>query len=292
MSESSFEFVPRMDTPLIVGIAGPSTSGKTGSALSLAHGFQEILGGDIGMCDTEAGRGNHLQGAPQFEDKTKVFRYKYMELKAPYSPARHTEAIDKAMKQGIKHLIIDSMSHMHESEGGFLDTHMKEAEEMAKRECERQGKPYTGYYEHKNLPAWAKPKAQIALFRSHFTQQKINLIFCFRAKEKVELVAGGKPKKLGFQPIITDDIKFEMISRFLLYPGAKGVPTYTPDPEAPDEKSMLNIPEYFLPIFADPKKALSVWHGRQMAIWAQGKKQAAAPVTTPVASASKPADAI
>lgn len=281
MAEAGFEFVPRMNTPLIIGLSGPSTSGKTGSALELAHGFQDAQGGDIAVLDSEAGRGNHLQEAPMFSDKAKVFKYRYKEFSAPFSPMEYQRLIGLAVKSGVKHLIIDSMSHMHESEGGILQWHEQEAERMARSAAAKYNKEYNGDHERYNGPAWAKPKAAVSQFRSFFTQQKINLIFCFRAKPKMNIKTG---KSLGYQPIITDDIVFEMTTRLLLYPLAAGVPTFEADQEAQDERKFINIPEQFLPIFSDRKRPLSAWHGRQMALWAKGKSTAATP-----APAAKPA---
>lgn len=277
----TFAQVPRTNTPLILGLAGPSSSGKTGSALELAHGFQEVQGGDIGMLDSEAGRGNHYQGQPFFSDKTKNFKYKYAEFGAPFSPAKYTENIAAAVKQGIKHLIIDSQSHMHESPGGILEWHDQEVERMTRAACARWNKTYNGPDEKYNLPAWAAPKQAVGLYRAFFTQQKINIIFCFRAKPKMDVKTG---KSQGFQPIITEDIVFEMITRLLLYPGAKGVPTY--EAVEQDEKKIINVPEYFQPIFADQKRALSAWHGKQMARWAQGTKSEPAAQTQPQAQPS------
>ncbi len=252
-----FAFVPRSNTPLIVGIAGPAKSGKTGSSIELAHGFQEAQGGDIGMADTEAGRGNHYQGADFFSDlhlpaeKRRHFKYKYKEFGAPFTPEKFTQVIDKAVKGGIKHLIVDSMSLLHEGPGGLLDWH--------EQETERMSKAYGGSPDKHNFPAWAKPKAALQTFRGFYTQQKINLIFCFRAKEKMKPVPGSKPLALGFQPIISDDLIFDMVTCFLLYPGAGGVPNY--QAMEAEEKKLITIPEYFKPVFTDQKRSLSAWSG-------------------------------
>lgn len=282
----NFGYVERIDTPLILGISGPSKSGKTGSAIELAHGMQEVQGGDIGMLDSEAGRGNHYQGAPFFSDTNKRFKYKYAEFGAPFAPANYQANVEAAVKQGIKHLIVDSMSLLHEGTGGILDWHSKEVERMTRKACERFNKKYDGPDEKHNLPAWAAPKTALTHFRDYFTQQKINLIFCFRAKEKLKLIPGEKPKALGFQPIISDELIFEMTTSFLLYPGANGVPNY--EATELDEKKVISIPAQFAPIFSDRKRSLSAWHGKQMARWAQGKKGEAAPASAPAPAAAKP----
>ena len=50
-------FTPHLATresvPLFIGLIGPSSSGKTFSALRLATGIQKVNGGDIHMIDTE-----------------------------------------------------------------------------------------------------------------------------------------------------------------------------------------------------------------------------------------------
>src|SRR5262245_61922329 len=49
----------RDQVPLWVALVGPSSSGKTKSALRLAEGMQRITGGDIHVVDTESKRAKH-----------------------------------------------------------------------------------------------------------------------------------------------------------------------------------------------------------------------------------------
>ena len=57
----TFEFKPatRERTPCMVGIVGPSGTGKTFSALRLATGMQKVSGGDVAVVDTEGRRALH-----------------------------------------------------------------------------------------------------------------------------------------------------------------------------------------------------------------------------------------
>jgi hypothetical protein len=58
-------------------------------------------------------------------------------------------------------------------------------------------------------------------------QQPVNMIFCFRAKEKIKLVKrNGKtePVELGWQAIAGEEFVYEMTDRFLLTPGCQGRP--------------------------------------------------------------------
>ena len=58
-----FHKAARINAPIIVGLAGPSKSGKTYSALRLAVGLAD--GGKIAMINTEGARGH--QYADKFE---------------------------------------------------------------------------------------------------------------------------------------------------------------------------------------------------------------------------------
>ena len=85
----TFTFRPavRQATSVLVGLAGPSSSGKTYSALRLATG----MGGPIFMIDTESGRGLHY--ADQFD-------YQHATLEAPFRPAAYLEAIQASAAAG------------------------------------------------------------------------------------------------------------------------------------------------------------------------------------------------
>lgn len=235
----------RDKTPLLVGLVGPSSSGKTFSALRLATGFARVDPGEIFLIDTEAGRS--LQYAEQF-------RFQHIPFGAPFSPLDYLEAIRYCVDQGAKHIVIDSMSHEHEGPGGLLEWH---AEEMG------------GNFKRQMI-AWAKPKAARRRLINTMMQLNVNMVLCFRAKPKLKLPPPGskeQPTDLGYQPIGGDEWIYEMTLNMLMLPRANGVPTWHSDLEG--EKAIVKLPRQFAEIFAD-KPQLSEEVGERLARWAAG----------------------
>ena len=102
---------------LRLGMSGPAGSGKTYSALLIAHG----LGGRIAMIDTEHGSGDlYADLLPE--------GYDVLQLTPPYTPARYVEAIQALEAAGADTIIVDSLSHAWSGEGGSLDRHGKIAD--------------------------------------------------------------------------------------------------------------------------------------------------------------------
>jgi hypothetical protein len=99
----------RDKTPLLVGIVGSSSSGKTFSALRLATGFQRVNPGEIFVIDTEAGR------ALQYADD---FKFVHVPFGAPFGPLDYLDVIKYCVENGASNIVIDSMSHEHEGPGG------------------------------------------------------------------------------------------------------------------------------------------------------------------------------
>jgi hypothetical protein len=289
----AFEAKPavRERVPLLVGIVGPSGGGKTGSALELAHGFQEVSGGDIGYIDTEAKRALHYADAPMFSNPAKRFKFQHLPFLAPFSPLDYLEAIEYFYKKGVKTIVVDSMSHEHEGSGGVLEWHEDEMKRMAGDDYAKR--------ERVNFAAWIKPKAARTHLTGTILQMQVNLISCFRAKEKIKIKKGQDPTPMGWQPIGNPDFIYEMVVNFLLPPRAGGVPQWNPEEKA--ERQMIKLPEFFKTIFAD-NKPLSAAIGVKMAQWAAGgvvpasPRPAAAPVQAPklaatVANPAKPMQA-
>jgi len=233
----------RVATPAMIGLVGPSGSGKTRSALRLATGLQRVMGGDIWMIDTEAKRGLH------HADK---FKFRHLPFGAPFSPEDYLAAIQHCVKKGAKHIIVDSMSHEHEGPGGVLEMHAAEVERRAEAEAKRWGKARTSWGDEKhNFPAWAVPKQQRRMLINTVIQQECNFIACFRAKMKTKMVkrsVDGKDRTelepQGWQAIAGEEFIYEMLVKFLLLPGAQGVPAW--ESEYPGERELIKIPEPFL----------------------------------------------
>lgn len=206
------------DTPLIIGLSGPSGGGKTKSALELAVGIQSVVGGEIAAIDTEARRMLRYAKRPGREG-SEYYDFKYLEFEPPFSSLRYAEALTAAVDSGVKTVIIDSMSHEHEGPGGYLMFHETELDRLAgKDERSRRKNTFT---------AWIKPAADRRFLINTMLQKRCNFILCFRAKEKLDLSDSRAPKKLGFQPIAGEEFVFEMTTMVLLPERAMGVPDWT-----------------------------------------------------------------
>lgn len=247
----TFEAKPavRSSVPLLVGLMGPSGGGKTFSALRLATGIQKIAGGDIYGIDTEARRMLH------YADR---FKFKHIQFDAPFGSLDYLAAIRHCVAQGAGVIIIDSLSHEHDSIGGMLDFHDKELDRLA-------GDDY-GKRERVKMLAWQKPKAARAAMINGILQLPANFIFCFRAKEKIKLVNKAVVPQ-GFMPIAGEELVFEMTVNCLLLPHADGVPTWRSDQIG--ERMMMKLPEQFRGIFQE-EQPLSEAIGEKLAEWAKG----------------------
>lgn len=240
----------RKAVPLLIGLNSPSGGGKTFSALRLATGIQRVVGGDIAGIDTEANRMLH------YADR---FKFHHVPFGAPFSPIDYLEILDFVVSKGARTIVIDSASHLHDGPGGILEMHHEEFDRLG------------GEQKH-NFPAWAKPKAQLRRFINEMTtglgrpDLALNLIFCYRAKDKIKL-EGRDVEKLGLQPIADPELRFEMTTNILLYDGSRGVPTW----QSPirGEMSIIKLPEQFADMFG-ARAQLDENIGEKMAVWATG----------------------
>ena len=109
--------------------------------------------------------------------------------------------------------------------------------------------------------------------------RKPSIIFCFRAKEKMKLVkTNGKtePVELGWQAIAGEEFVYEMTDRFLLLPGANGVPAF--DPESM-KTGVPKMPEEHAAIIGTGNR-LDEEMGAGLARWAMGGAKAERPPRT------------
>lgn len=240
----------RQRVPLLVGLVGPSGGGKTYSALRLATGMQQVSGGDIYVVDTEARRSLH------YADR---FKFQHIEFTAPFGSLDYLEVMKFCVAKGAHTIIIDSCSHEHEGPGGYLFTHAAELDRIAGQDMAKRDK--------NNFTAWIKPAGERRALINGMLQLNANFLFCFRAKDKLKIVGGGKPVELGFMPIAGDEFVYEMTLSALLYPGARGVPTWNSTLQG--ERSMVKLPEQFRALF-EGDKAMDEATGRALAQWAAG----------------------
>lgn len=244
----TFTFRPalRERTPIMLGLAGPSRSGKTYSALRVAMGLAKD--GTVAMIDTESGRGL------QYADR---FKYQYTQLGAPFTSERYLDAIESARGIGARVIIVDSASHEHEGPGGMLEQHETELQRMAGDDFKKR--------DRMTFSAWIKPKAAHNRFVNRLLQMgnDVHFIFCFRAKEKLRIVAGKDPVNEGWTPICSSRFEFEMTSLLVLPEGSQG----RPDLAAIASGVRDPLQQYF-------KTGIQLDEelGKHLAHWAQGAK--------------------
>lgn len=247
---SSFVFRPakRENTPLVIGLAGPTKSGKTMSALRLAAGLTADVS-KIAMLNAEGARGE--QYAEWFERKYGK-RYLNCNIDPPYSPERYTEAFLAMKALGPTVAICDSASHMHDGPGGLLEYHDAELDRIA-------GTTDWKKRDRCNFTAWIRPKAAENKFIYTMLGMDCPVILCFRAKEKIKLVPGKDPIDLGWQPIAGERITFETMFTLVLPPHSKGMP----------DLSVSEMREPF-DVMVPAGKPVDEELGRKLTEWAKG----------------------
>lgn len=253
MGEASFTAskAVRDKVPLLMGIVGPTGTGKTFSALRLAKGMQSVRGGRVLGIDTESKRMKHYAD---------YFDFDHAEFHEPFGSLRYLEACRWAVRdKGAQVVIIDSASHEHEGVGGYLDLHRQEINRLAGDDIGKQKRV--------QFLAWARPSAERRTFINGLLQLNAAFIFCFRAKEKLDIKPGRDPIEMGWMAIAGDEFLYEMGCIAVFEPGANGVPTWKSD--MPGTARQIKIPLQFRDVFKQGEQ-LSEKHGEALARWAEG----------------------
>lgn len=242
--------------PLLIGITGCSGSGKTFSALRIASGIREVVGGEIFVVDTESRRALHY---------AERFDFRHVNFEAPFGSLDYLEALRFCKGQGAGVVVIDSCSHEHDGPGGLLEQHEAELNRMAGDDYKRR--------ESMQMLAWQKPKAgRRKLIAALTTELAMPVIFCFRAKQTTKpMKVDGKmkPVDMGYTSIGANEWLFEMALNAVLLPGSKGVPIWQSDMQG--EQMAIKLPEQFFPI-AERGGPLNEATGRFLAKWAAARK--------------------
>jgi len=262
--------------PCLLGIYGPSGSGKTFSALRLATGMQKITGGDIWIIDSEAKRAKHYLYDKDLNPKG--FHFRHAEITAPFSPKKYLAAIKFCKQQGASIVIVDSMTHEHSGEGGYLQIVDKWLEQKYPGD---QAKQDANYWRAFNSSGASEERKAL---NDGIIHMGINAIFCYRGNDKQKPVGNGQMQKTGMQPETTSNLIYEMVQCFLLMPGSDGKPIFKPETNA--EKLMVKTPEQFRGWFEQGMQ-LNEDIGEKIAKWASGKsiakKQEPSPTNQPTA---------
>jgi hypothetical protein len=260
-----FKRAVREEVGLLIGLIGPSGSGKTYSAMRLASGIVGA-GKSFAVIDTESRRALHYADA---------FSFDHCELHPPFRPDAYADAIQAADKAGYRAIVVDSMSHEWAGEGGILDWQDEELTRMAGDDYRKR--------EACKMAAWIKPKMGHKQMVQRLLQVKAHLILCFRAEEKMKMEkdANGKTQivPIGFQPICSKELPYELTVSFLLNADKPGV------------GQPIKLQEQHTAIFPTGK-LIDETSGGSVSEWAKGgAKKPVSPPPPVSTNAEKPAKA-
>ncbi len=160
-------------------LQGPSSSGKTKSALYIAYGLCPDWS-KIAVIDTE-NRSSEL-----YSD---VGDFKVLHLGPPFSPERYIEALNTCVKAGMKVVIVDSLTHEWEY---ILDAH--------------------GAMPGNSFTNWTKFTPRHNGLVNAMLQADVHIIGTIRTKQDYVLSEkNGKqvPEKVGLKGVQRDGIDYE-----------------------------------------------------------------------------------
>jgi hypothetical protein len=170
-----------------LSIQGPSGSGKTYSSLLIAKGLVSKWE-DVCVIDTE----NHSADL-----YSHLGAYNVLTLGKPFTPEAYIQAIELCEKSGIKVIIIDSLSHEWEGEGGILDIHSSMV-----------GNSFTN---------WSKVTPRHNSLVQRILQSSCHVVATFRTKQDYILnEKNGKtvPEKVGLKSVTKDGMDYEFTTVF------------------------------------------------------------------------------
>lgn len=278
--EDMFRPAVREDIGVFIGLAGESGSGKTWSAMALAKGIVGP-GNRFAVIDTENRRARH------YADD---FAFDVLDLDAPYTSERYERAVKAAYATGHKAIVVDSATHEHEGEGGYLDASSDALAEMVKRYLERYRDAKEWEVREKLTPGSYKEASRLRK-RMMYTMMACSattpIIFCFRAEEQVWGTKDGK--LVTFNPprwrvICGKKMPFEMTVSLMMHADRPGHPI------------PIKLPDKFKALFPSDKP-INEDAGQRLAEWARGgvsqpaREPSAMPASAPSAAPAVTTDA-
>lgn len=229
---------------LVIGIAGISGSGKTYSALQVAWGLAKYDSSKVGFLDTENRRGSLYADALK-DAQGNVHQFLIADLDAPFSPDRYRQAILEFQEAGVEVLVIDSVTHEWEGQGG----------------CHDIAKPVGS---NLKVAKWNDAKGAHKSFMNAMLQCDMHIIPTIRARQKVELKKGegGKVEyiPLGVLPIQEENFMFEMTASLMMWNEGK-------------EQEVLKCPQELRHILGRQEGYLTAEDGKALRDWVDGAKQ-------------------
>jgi DNA polymerase III delta prime subunit len=185
---SMFQKAQKQQLKARVAFVGPTGSGKTWTALEWAR---TLVGptGRIAVVDTEN------SSAAYYSDR---FDFDVAPVGEPYEPHRLTAIIKEAAKEGYDAIVVDSLSHFWEGEGGVLD--------IADAAGQRSG--------GNSFAGWKTATPQLRNLIDVLRSVDMHVIVTMRSKmewvlEKDERTGKTSPKKIGMAPVMRQGVEYE-----------------------------------------------------------------------------------
>lgn len=175
----------RKQVKLKLNISAPSGAGKTMGALYMAKG----LVGDwnkIAVIDTENSSASLYSHLGDFNT---------IDLTAPFTPERYSEAIEACIKAKIECIIIDSSTHEWSGAGGCVESNDKLAQSRFK------GNTWS---------AWSQTTPRHDAFVNKVLQAPCHIITCTRSKMETIMGDDKKVKKVGMKDMQREGWEYEL----------------------------------------------------------------------------------
>lgn len=233
------EFAPaeRRLHSLLIGLWGPSGSGKSLSALKLAYGL--AMGNPIAVIDSENKRALFYAPPPGVPaDNVFTFDFFHATIKPPFMPRTYTNAIAAAAKLKPRVIIVDGITQEWMGTGGILDM------------VDEAGGTFAD---------WKIPKRDHNGFMNRMGQMPCHFILTMRAKEKLAQVnSGGKWDIIntGWHPICEGGVPYDMAICLFL---EKGIPTPVESDEYKTIATMGDLIPTTKPLTSAVGRALAEW---------------------------------
>jgi energy-coupling factor transporter ATP-binding protein EcfA2 len=179
----------RKSLPAVICLYGESGSGKTFSALKLAHGLvANAKNNRVCVIDTENHRASHYDAD---------FDFDVINLESPFSSSKFIEAIKLAQNENYGAIIIDSISHEWDGIGGAV----YQADNSSLKN---------------KIAVWQEPKKEHKKLMDFILSSKCHFILCTRAKAKTKQV-GKEIIEDGIVPIQEKTFLYDMLAVFHMY---------------------------------------------------------------------------
>ncbi|MBO6542339.1 MAG: AAA family ATPase [Alphaproteobacteria bacterium] len=231
-----FEQAERKAVRPLIALAGPSSSGKTLSALLMARGLAGEEGKII-VLDTESGRSRI------YADDERIGGFEIGEMHPPFTSQSFAASLEAAEKAGAAAIVVDSFSHEWSGIGGCID----QADSSSMK-----------------APAnWIAPKAAHRRLVNRILQTQVPVIFCLRTKP--EFISGKDEKgRATFEkgPEIA-----EQESRFIYEMTVAALLEY--ESHKAFYSKLKNLPEPLRPVLSDGEQ-IGIATGRAIREWTKG----------------------